>query len=314
MIVSEIWTGSGLGNQIWHYVVPRVVAEHNGYEFGIEHPERWKARHFMQVDFGKEVVGGQSQECGGPPIKLPDGITSYYSELHTPHPVTGFDWMMADPHLFNIPDNTKIDGSMQHLTYIDPYREKILEWMKYDDNVKVLDYSSDDVCVIQFRGGDYLTGHSFCPPEYYQMAMVKMKELNPNMEFVIVTDDPTSASNWIPGVPIVGSAIMDEKDPYQGSIGWYRYPGGPIFVDYSILNTAKNVIISSSTFSFWPVWLNTEVKNVIAPMYWFDWQRSNGWWRPDDSIVDSWLWLDREGNLLDGVTCKIKNAEHKGVL
>ncbi len=44
----------------------------------------------------------------------------------------------------------------------------------------------------------------------------------------------------IPFAEIVGSALMSEKDPYQGSIGWYRYPGGPVGVDYSILNTAKN--------------------------------------------------------------------------
>ena len=77
---------------------------------------------------------------------------------------------------------------------------------------------------------------------------------------------------------------MDEKDPYQGSIGWYAYPGGPVGVDYSILNTAKNVIISSSTFAFWPVWTNKDC-DAIVPKYWFDWKISDGWWRPDDSIV-----------------------------
>ena len=143
------------------------------------------------------------------------------------------------------------------------------------------------------------------------MSMNKMREINPNVKFFVVTDDPTSASNWIPGVPVIGSAISDEKDLLQGSIGWYKYPGGPVSIDYSILNTAKNVIISSSTFAFWPVWLNTEIKNVIAPMYWFDWQRSNGWWRPDDSIVEEWMWLDRFGNFLDGKTCKENNIKYK---
>ena len=310
MIVSEIWTGSGLGNQIWNYVVPRIIAEKNGYEYGIEHPERWKASTFMHVDFGKDVLGGESPE-GGPPTKLPNGIKTYYKELHTPHPITGFDWALADPMMMRLPDNTKVDGCMQHLEYIEPYKEKILEWLKYDEDKKVRDYSSEDICVIQFRGGDYLTGHSFCTPEYYEMSMNKMREINPNVKFFVVTDDPTSASTWIPGVPVIGSAISDEKDLLQGSIGWYKYPGGPVSIDYSILNTAKNVIISSSTFAFWPVWLNTEIKNVIAPMYWFDWQRSNGWWRPDDSIVEEWMWLDRFGNFLDGKTCKENNIKYK---
>ena len=31
MIISEIYYGSGIGNQIWHYIVTRLIAERNGY-------------------------------------------------------------------------------------------------------------------------------------------------------------------------------------------------------------------------------------------------------------------------------------------
>jgi hypothetical protein len=36
MIVSEIYDGSGIGNQLWMIVVPRVIAEKMGYEWGIQ--------------------------------------------------------------------------------------------------------------------------------------------------------------------------------------------------------------------------------------------------------------------------------------
>ena len=80
-----------------------------------------------------------------------------------------------------------------------------------------------------------------------------MKDNNPNIKFVIVTDDPNTARRFIPNVPIVGSAISEEKDQYQKNISWYKYPGGPVSIDYSILNTAKYAIISASTFAFWPI-------------------------------------------------------------
>ena len=35
---------------------------------------------------------------------------------------------------------------------------------------------------------------------------------NPNIEFVIVTDDPTTASKMLPNIPIVGSAISEEDN------------------------------------------------------------------------------------------------------
>ena len=96
MIVSEIYTGSGLGNQIWHYVVTRLIAEKNGYKYGIQRPERWKGAQFMPIDFGETVIGGDGPE-GGPPNSLPEGITSYYPELKVPHPATGDEVGAPDP-------------------------------------------------------------------------------------------------------------------------------------------------------------------------------------------------------------------------
>ena len=144
------------------------------------------------------------------------------------------------------------------------------------------------------------------PPDYYHFAMDHMRHNNPSIQFVIVTDDPKTAQKMIPNTPIVGSAVAEEKDPDQKHIGWYEYTGGPVYMDYSILNNAKYAIISSSTFAFWPVWLNEKLENVIAPQYWFDWSRSDGWWRPKDGIVDDdrWLWMSRYGLLYESKTCK----------
>ena len=36
MIVSEIYSGSGLGNQLWNLVVPRIIAERQGYKWGVK--------------------------------------------------------------------------------------------------------------------------------------------------------------------------------------------------------------------------------------------------------------------------------------
>ena len=137
------------------------------------------------------------------------------------------------------------------------------------------------------------------------MAMEHMRKNNPNIQFVIVTDDAITANKFMPDVPVVGSAVSKEKDPDQKNIGWYTYPGGPVGIDYSILNTAKYAIISASTFAFWPIWTSSDLLNVIAPKYWFDWSRSDGWWRPKDGIVNDhrWLWLDTWNNLYESNTC-----------
>ncbi len=80
MIITEIYNGQGLGNQLWCYVVTRVIALDRGYEFGIKSPEKFKCNDFLTLDCGKQVIGGTGQE-GGPPDSLPEGITNYYKEL-----------------------------------------------------------------------------------------------------------------------------------------------------------------------------------------------------------------------------------------
>ena len=303
MLAASIHEHAGLGNQIWRYVCCRVFAEHHGYEWGVSHPG-WRGP-FLNIDWGKEVTLNVEEDAD---FRLGE-FKHYYKERFDHHKKAPGCIGIPDNKFLELPDHTYINGTFQRMSYIEEHREKICSWLTYDN--KVTDYSSDNICVIQIRGGDYTTGHSMLPPEYYQLAMDHMKVNNPNIEFVIVTDDPSTASKFLPGVPIVGSAVSKEKDVDQKHIGWYKYPGGPVGIDYSILNTAKYAIISASTFAFWPIWTNNDLVNVIAPKYWFDWSRSDGWWRMKDGIVNdpNWLWMDKQGGLYESNTC----IEHAAV-
>ena len=190
-------------------------------------------------------------------------------------------------------------------------RQDIIEWLK--PSITVTEYSKDDFCVIQFRGGEYLITSAWCPPEYYRMAADRMLEINPNMKFGVVTDDPENAKKFIPWAPIIGSSVSGNTDPLahlQGT-GFYEYKGGPIGIDYSILHNAVYSIITSSTFAFWPAWTNIKSKMIIAPKYWNDYKRSDGYWRGDDNIVEDWTYIDRDGRLLSGNDCKEEYKEYR---
>ena len=329
MIITEIYNGSGLGNQLWNIVAPRCIAEHRGFRWGVRRDitnsakgtpntstiglKTFKGCNFLpNIDFGDEVVGGVTNIEGQEPLELPQGIDYYAREREDPHPFNNLDSMFYDDLLWNtIPDNTKVDGTFQRLRYINDRKSDIIEWLK--PSITVTDYSKEDFCVIQFRGGEYLVTASWCPPEYYRMAADRMLEINPNMKFGVVTDDPENAKKFIPWAPIIGASSMDTKDPLvhlQGT-GFFEYKGGPIGIDYSILNNAVHSIITSSTFSFWPAWTNTKAKNIIAPKYWFDYKTSNGFWRGDDNIVDEWLYIDTSGVIMNGVDCKEEYREYR---
>ena len=304
MLAASIHEHAGLGNQIWRYVCCRVFAEHHGYDWGVSHPG-WRGP-FLNMDWGKEVNLNVEEDSD---FTMVEGFKHYYKEKWVHHAKAPGEIGDPDNKFYELPDNCYINGNFQRMSYVENRRDDIFDWLTYDD--KVTDYSAENICVIQLRGGDYTTGHSMLPAMYYKMAMKRMKENNPKVEFVIVTDDPKTAGQMLPGVPVVGSAVSEEKDQYQKNISWYTYPGGPVGIDYSILNTAKYAIISASTFAFWPIWTNKQLHAVIAPKYWFDWSRSDGWWRPKDGIVndESWLYLDMQGDLYESKTC-IEHAKN----
>ena len=193
MLGVSIHTDAGLGNQIWRYVVCRVLADRLGYDYGVSHPG-WRGP-FLNIDWGKDIKLNVEQDSDFTPT---DGFEHYHKEKFIPFPEVHGEVGSPDPEFSNLKDNTYINGVFQRMSYIEEHRDKICDWLTYDEELKVTDYSSDNICVIQLRGGDYTTGHAMLPPEYYQNAMKHMKVNNPNIEFVIVTDDPMTAKRMIP--------------------------------------------------------------------------------------------------------------------
>lgn len=282
MIVTEIYNGQGLGNQLWCYASTRAIAKNKGYEFGIMNPERFKCLDFMEIDFGNTVIGGAGPE-GGPTTILPEGIKNYYQEKQILYPGTKIDIRIHDEKLVQVKDNTKIDGIMQDEQYILKYRDEIREWFKVKKEYECLEYASDDICIINFRGGEYVGIHDvFLPQKYWDDAVVEMQKINPNFKFIVITDDVITAKRFFP-----------KYDVYHFDIA----------KDYSILNNAHYLIVSNSSFAFFPAWTSTKLKHCIAPKYWSRYNISDGFWSCGYNIFSFMTYLDRAGNIFSYEAC-----------
>lgn len=289
MIITELYNGQGLGNQLWCYVVTRCIAKSNGFNFGIQSPQKYKGKEFLPIDMGLEVLGGEGPE-GGPPNVLPKEIFFYYKEKGNVHPKTKIFIGKKDDSLFEIEDCTKIDGVMQSIHYIENFKSDIKNWLKPSETHNIKSWSSDDVCAVHVRGGDFLGSSAFLHTDYYTRCMKRMLEKNSNMKFVVVTDDVLYAKHVCPGIEIVGGSSTGVQDSLKAS----HHIGGPLWMDWTILYNAKNIILSASSFSFWPAWLNDEA-DVLAPMYWGDYKCSDGYWSCGDSLIPKWNYLNRNG-------------------
>ena len=283
MITTELYNGQGLGNQLWCYVTTRVIAKDRGYVFGIKSPEKFKGSDFLNLDFGSEVFGGDGPE-GEAPRTLPDGITHYYAEKKILHPLNGSDIRVYDRNLLNIQDNTKIDGLMQDEQYILHRKEEIREWLRVTEEYEFHDFASDDICILNFRGGGYVSDKDFfLPPSYWEHAIKNMREINPNFRFIVITEDTITAKRFFPDFDVFHFSIAK---------------------DYVIIKNAHYLILSNSSFAWFPAWLNENLKYCIAPKYWARHNISDGYWSLGYNITTGWVYQDRKGNLSDYSSCK----------
>lgn len=290
MIVTELYNGQGLGNQLWSYVVTRTLALDRGFDFGIMRPEKFKGSAFLNLDFGKQVAGGAGPE-GGPPTSLPQGILHYYVEKDAWYEKYQCDIRDYDAGLLGIKDNTKIEGYFQSENFILHRKNEIREWLRVSAQYDCYEYSQDNICILNIRGGEYKgTPDLILPKKYWLDAINNMLHVNRNLEFVIITDDVKYARALLPQYPA-----------FHFDIG----------KDYAIVKNARYLILANSSFSFFPAWTSETVKYVIAPKYWARHNISDGFWACAFNLYRDWMWQDRDGALFTYEACEKEYAQYK---
>ena len=282
MLATEILKGQGIGNQLFCYVTARSIAHTRGLDFGVKDTgwsgdKRYNESGFywFDLDWGQEV---------------PDDLNVYYEKevrknLNTCHHdmTIGCDVRGYDQGLVNVLDNTIIFGNMQDEKYFDHNKELVKEWLKVKEEYDTYEYMDDDVCVLNYRGGEYVGFHElYLTREYWLNAMENMTKINPNMKFVTITDDVKASQDVLPEIPA------------------YHFT---VDKDYAIIKNSKHVILSNSSFPFFAVYTSDTIENIIAPKYWARHNVSDGYWATSQNIYSEWTYQDRDGNLSTSEEC-----------
>jgi len=303
MITTNL-TGN-LGNHMWQYAVCRTIAEKLGYEWGInpnpshDYFNGQSQMTFMNVDFGKPV----------------EGITKEFHETWTffSH-IDDVNVTMLDHKLYEIEDNSIMlgrdgakGGIYQSEDYIIDRKEDIKKWyeikeeskLHYDKLLLDMGISLDDnLCVINFRGGEYRNiPNVLVRREYWRDAINHMLTINPNMRFLLITDDVQCANSFMPF----------QIQAIHVDVGF----------DFYVVNQAKWLILSNSSFGWWAGWLNIYANKIIAPKYWSRHNVSDGYWSTGDAYTRCFTYMDRDGVLFDYETCKneaIKYYKEKNII
>lgn len=256
-----------LGNHLFQYAVCRTIAEMNSYEYHIP-------RNFLGTFFGCSLgVGHDNTDKVYPKSPNHDAIQRY------------------DEKMMSIADGTKLEGYFQTEKYFLHNRENILKWFYVPDNPSLMQELEidDNTCILNIRGNEYKNIKDvFLHIDFWKDSMNHMKKINPDVNFLIVTDDVQLSKTWFPNIKVYHGGIMD---------------------DFTLINKAKYLIIANSTFSWWAAWLNENANLIIAPKYWFRYNVSESFWSPGDGITKKFSYMDRNGNFQTSEECENEITE-----
>lgn len=285
MIGTEFFYGQGLGNQLFCYVVSRCIALDRHAEFGTVGQEFFgdrrynqKGPYFMELDLGRSVCREDFQRT------YEEKSSRLFLNTCEHDCLNGCDVRLYDPEMAAAEDGTLLLGVMQAEDYFSRHREEIRQWLKVKPEFDSYRFSQDDLCVINMRGGEYVgLKELYLGREYWLKAMEYMRALNPDMRFVVITEDVKAAKT-----------ILPEVEAYHFDLAG----------DYTAVKNARYLILSNSSFAFFPAFTSETVKRIIAPKYWARYNVSDGYWSTGQNIYSGWEYLGRDGMLYSADECR----------
>lgn len=292
MIGTELLKGQGLGNQLFCYVTTRCIAMDNHLPFSILGRETVANNihsscglYFMDLDYG---VASAKEDYKEVYYEKEDRIYTGNSKHDLTHGcyVTGVDEKLLHPE-----DNTLLYGNMQAESYYIKHKEEIRQWLKVKEEYDCMEYSRDNLCILHLRCSDYLD----CPElylrkKYWKDGIRNMKKINPDMEFMIITNDVKEAGKILPGIPAYNFDLAK---------------------DYSIIKNARYLLLSNSSFAYFPAFTSTMVQYILAPKYWARHNVSDGYWASEQNIYEGWHYQDRRGRIFSAEECRKELQKYK---
>lgn len=270
MIFIEFKEGQGLGNQLWLYFAAVSISKKLKTEVKIINYNQFVGKDFIKLNQSKKNVTTY------------DNI--FHERFYYDHRIKHISHFY-DERFYEINKNTLIEGYFQDERYFLNQKINFLKHVQITNPnfIKIkLDKKS---CVLNIRGGEYKRHKDFILPKKYWLNSIEIMKKRGIEKFIIVTDDKKYCDILFPKYEVVFGSIKE---------------------CFLYLLTAKNIIVSNSTFSYFPIKMQKNNPNVIAPAYWGRYNDKQKIWASPSNFYFDWNWIDDSGKILDNNKLKKK--------
>lgn len=274
MIKTSFLDGQGLGNQLWVYAAAQAIAKHTGRVHVIDNLDKFKGKDFLTLDYGLDPQPGL--------------IVNRFNERLFYDPEIKYFSSTYDSRVESLPSRVALFGLFQSEKYFYGQDDKLRKWIKVNEHISNLEKKYSDVLVLNIRGGEYKRHKKLIlPKSYWEKAIIRMRELKGKQEILIVTDDNEYASSIFPQYEVLKGGVAE---------------------CYSALRGAGSIIVSNSSFSYFPIKTRLDRPIVIAPEHWARFGDERRKWAMPSNIYKDWNWMTHSGELKTYEDC-IGDAE-----
>lgn len=172
--------------------------------------------------------------------------------------------------VYNIEDNTNIQGNFQSYKYFYPHKKEMCKLYKFNriiDNLsnKIVDHfksNSKDLVGIHVRRDDYIQLDNFVGVDYYNTSLRKHFNDIDKYTFLVCSDDIDWCKANLKNIHTI--------DEFPCEHNWHINSSGCRHaIEMAVLSKCDHVIMANSTFSWWAGFLNNKGGKIIMPKKWY---------------------------------------------
>jgi len=270
---NNIGYSGRLGNQLFQLAALLGTSNKNNYvpSIPIEKNKKEKPNGCLDL-FTNKWIGFKLELFNCFDIDIHDNndinVKNSYKEPH----------FHFDENIFNIKDDTNIDGFFQSELYFKHIENDVKDLFVFNKNIQdksnsILNKKKKTKLVsVHVRRSDYLGlqhQYNLLDVEYYQESINMFDD--DTYQYFIFSDD----INWC-------KQVFGENELIE------YIEGNDQYVDLHLMTLCDHNIIANSTFSWWGAWLNkNKDKKIIAPSVWFNPNRKD--LNTKDMIPKDWI-------------------------
>ncbi len=277
MILIDIKDGQGLGNQLWLLATGINLSLLKSRKLVIRNIQKFKAKEILSKEFYSNIQLFSTQHIDlNWKVFSPLGFEykKVKSSIHFQESEKFLD-------LLDMYEHIEIDGNYQSISLI-PKPEILRKYFKFNLDKFDEEIDFDNTCFINIRGGDYLGFFkSPCVSMNYIYKCVQIfKNKYQNINFKIITDDYKFSKIILPEFEILYGSIKE---------------------DFLNLQFAKYLILSNSSFAFFPTYLSNNNQLILAPFKWAasnDLNKKNTWLSPCN-FNSRFVFVSNRGNIIN---------------